>query len=301
MTNSPNTVSGWARLIIDIARILQLMVLLGLVIVLMSGGLSQLYLDFNTLEQDDLDGLIPTLNEIEQAWDVHQEVLVETHIPATMWATLTGFSLAIGVGLFLAALMDLIPLLRWILMPFLVITQTIPTFALAVLLILIFGFGFGPKIVVVVLFCFFPITVSTLNGLQNVDKVHMHLLRSMGANPFQTWWKVRLPTAMPSFFSGLRLAATYSVVGAVIGEYVGAGDGLGKFLQRSARSFKSDQVFLSVIIIAGLSVVMVLTISLIEILALKWRYIGQNRDISSLVRRFVAYIQSFREIKHEVS
>ena len=293
MTNSPNTVSGWVRFLIDVARILQLLMLLGLVVLLMSSGLAQLYLDFNALEQDDLAGLIPTFSEIEQAWGVHGDTLIATHIPATMWATLTGFSLAIGVGLLLAALMDLIPFLRWLLMPFLVITQTIPTFALAVLLILIFGFGFGPKIVVVVLFCFFPIAVSTLNGLQNVDKVHMQLLRSMGANPLQTWWKVRLPTAMPSFFSGLRLAATYSVVGAVIGEYVGAGDGLGKFLQRSARSFKSDQVFLSVIIIAGLSVVMVLTISLIEILALRWRYIGHNRDIASLLRRFIAYIQSF--------
>lgn len=301
MTNSPNTASAWARLLIDIARILQILVLLGLVLVFIGSGLSQLYLDFNSLDQEDLDGLIPTISQIEQAWEAHHDVLVETHIPATLWATATGFSLAIGMGLLLAALMDLIPPLRWLLMPILVITQTIPTFALAVLLILVFGFGFGPKIVVVVLFCFFPIAVSTLNGLQNVDKVHMQLLRSMGANPLQTWWKVRLPTAMPSFFSGLRLAATYSVVGAVIGEYVGAGDGLGKFLQRSARSFKSDQVFLSVIIIAALSVTMVLTISLIEILALKWRYIGQNRDLASLIRRFVAYIQSFRELNHEVS
>jgi ABC-type nitrate/sulfonate/bicarbonate transport system permease component len=157
-----------------------------------------------------------------------------------------------------------------------VLSQTIPTFAIAVLLILLFGFGFGPKIVVVVLFCFFPITVSTLDGLRSVNPLHMALLRSMGASPWQTWRKVRLPTAMPAFFSGLRLAATYSIVGAVIGEFVGAGDGLGKFLQRSYRSFNTDQVFLAVIIIAVLSVLLVFLVSLVELLALRWRFAGRR-------------------------
>ncbi len=269
-------------LLIEITRSLSLLMALGLVVLFITGGLAQLYVDWHEFNDGQLDGLIPTTAEIRDAWELHSDTLQEKHIPATLWTTLTGLALSVGVGLSLAALMDLVPLLRWILYPLLIISQTIPIFAIAVILILLFGFGFGPKIIVVTLFCFFPITVNTLSGFRSVDRLHTNLLRSMGANPLQIWWKVRLPTAMPSFFSGLRIAATYSVVGAVIGEYVGAGNGLGKFLQRSYQSFKSDQVFLTVGIIAALSVMLVLLATLIEILALRWRYAGRPRGQNPL-------------------
>lgn len=275
---------------IEWARQIGLLALLGIVALFMVSGLAQLYLDLGGLEGDALDGLVPTLDELQAAWDTHRETLMETHVPATLWATLTGLSIAIGLGLALAAVMDLVPLLRWLLYPVLVLSQTIPTFAIAVILILVFGFEFGPKIVVVILFTFYPITISTLNGLQSTDRTHISLLNSMGASPLQVWWKVRLPTAMPSFFSGLRLAATYAIVGAVIGEYVGAGDGLGKFLQRSYRSFRTDQVYLSVIIIAALSITLVVMVMMVEVLALRWRYVGQGRDLLSQWQRLRARI-----------
>jgi ABC-type nitrate/sulfonate/bicarbonate transport system permease component len=262
-----------------------LLVLVGVALLFAGSGLSVLYLDGSAVRREDLQGLLPTWEGLRLAWEQHHEVLLDVHLRATLWATLTGLCIAIGLGLFLAAVMDLAPLLRWLLYPVLILSQTIPTFAIAVILILIFGFGFGPKIVVVILFCFYPIAISTLNGLQSVNPVHTKLLKTLGANPLQLWWKVRLPTAMPSFFSGLRLAATYSVVGAVIGEYVGAGDGLGKFLQRSARAFQTDQVFLTVIIIAILSVGLVLFISMVEVLALRWRYVGQNSLWQALEKR----------------
>lgn len=264
------------RGVVEITRRLTLVVVVGLTLLFLTGGLSQLYVEWQTFNQGDLDGLVPSVAEVRAAWDIHHETLREQHIPSTLWVALTGLSIGIGVGLLLAAIMDLVPLLRWVLYPLLVISQTIPIFAIAVLLILVFGFGFGPKIVVVALFSFFPVTVNTLGGLQSTDLLYTKLLRSMGANPLQTWWKVRLPNAMPSFFSGVRIAATYSVVGAVIGEYVGSGAGLGKFLQRSYQSFKTDQVFLAVAIIAILSVLLVILATLIEILALRWRYIGRR-------------------------
>lgn len=276
------------RPLIEGTRTLALLGLFLIVLLFLTSGLAQLYIDGSSLKSGDIEGLIPSLAEVRSAWEVFRPDLVDKHIPATLWATVTGLCIAIALGLFLAAVMDLVPLLRWILYPILVASQTIPTFAIAVILILLFGFGYGPKIIVVVLFCFFPITVNTLNGLQASDPNHMKLVRSMGASHLQTWWKVRLPNAMPYFFSGVRLAATYSVVGAVIGEYVGAGDGLGKFLQRSYRSFNSDQVFLAVIIIAVLSMGLVMFVSLTEILALRWRYIGQRRDLTSLVQRLMA-------------
>jgi ABC-type nitrate/sulfonate/bicarbonate transport system permease component len=231
--------------------------------------------EWDTLNLALVQEEIPTFNELEAAWDEHEQTLREDHIPATLEVTVWGLALAIGIGLSLAALMDLIAPLRWLLYPLLVLSQTIPIFAIAVILILLFGFGTGPKIVVVALFCFYPITISTLGGLRSVDSQYTALLRSMGANRLQIWWKVRLPSAMPAFFSGLKLSATYCVIGAVMGEYVGSGDGLGKFLQRSYRSFASDQVFLAVGIIAALSVGFLSLVFLIERVALRWRYVGR--------------------------
>jgi ABC-type nitrate/sulfonate/bicarbonate transport system permease component len=285
--------TNWLSIVsraIEWARRIGLLALLGVVALFMLSGLAQLYLDLGGLESDALDGLVPTFGELQAAWDMHGDTLMDVHVPATLWATLTGLAIAIGLGLALAAVMDLVPPVRWLLYPVLVLTQTIPTFAIAVILILVFGFEFGPKIVVVILFTFYPITISTLNGLQSTQRDHIKLLKSMGANPLQVWWKVRLPTAMPSFFSGLRLAAPYAVVGAVIGEYVGAGDGLGKFLQRSYRSFRTDQVYLSVIIIAALSIMLVVMVILVEVLALRWRYVGQGRDLLSQWQRLKAHL-----------
>ncbi|MBI5930716.1 MAG: ABC transporter permease [Chloroflexi bacterium] len=264
------------RMPLEVGRILILVAMLLLLLLFLLGGTTQLYVDSNSVGRDELSRLIPTPHEVWQAWQTYQDDLIETQIPNTLWATLTGLALATVIGLGLASIMDMFPPLRWILYPLLVLTQTIPTFAIAVILILLFGFGYGPKIIVVVLFCFFPIMVSTLDGLRSTNPLHMRLLRAMGANKLQTWWKVRLPTAMPSFFSGLRLAATYSVVGAVIGEYVGSGAGLGKFLQRSYRSFNTDQVFLVVIVIAALTVLLVLLVTLLEMLALRWLLVGRQ-------------------------
>lgn len=296
VTNSPNSYLGiLTTLLTEVGRSIAILITLGLVFVFLAGGASQLYVDWNTFEKEDLDGLLPSIEGIQDEWEIHQDILLEKHIPSTLWVTVTGLSLAIGIGLLLAAIMDLVPLIRWLLYPVLIISQTIPTFAIAVILILLFGFEYGPKIIVVTLFCFFPITINTLSGFQSVDPLHTSLLRSLGANPLQLWWKVRLPTAMPSFFSGLRIAATYSVVGAVIGEYVGSGDGLGKFLQRSYRSFASDQVFLAVVIIAGLSVLFVTLTTLIERLALRWRYIGQNTySRNGLPSKILSYIKNSR-------
>lgn len=275
--------------LIDVLRSVAILVTVGLVVVMFIGGVAQLYIDINATTGGEVEGLLPSVDALQASWAEHRTLLMEEHIPATLWVTVTGLSIAIGFGVFLAAIMDLFAPLRWILYPIIVISQTIPIFAIAVLLIILFGFDFGPKIVVVTLFCFFPITINTLSGLQGADPVHIKLLRSMGANRLQTWWKVRLPAAMPSFFSGLRIAATYSVVGAVIGEYVGSGDGLGRFLQRSYRSFDTDQAYLAIVVIAALSVMLVVFSMLVEVLVLRWRYAGvinTRRRMQALLQRF---------------
>ncbi len=243
-------------------------------------GVYRLVVEGSAVSAEDVQTLIPTGAELADAWQTYRADLLGEFLVNTLRVTLMGLALAIILGLTFATLMDFFPLLRYTLYPVLVISQTIPTFAIAVLLILLFGFGDSPKIVVVVLFCFFAVTTNTLDGLRGVDQTYIDLVRAMGASPLAVWWKVRLPAAMPSFFSGVRLAATYSVVGAVIGEYVGSGEGLGKFLQRSYRSFATDQVFITVGIIAAVSVTLVALVTLVEVVALRWRYAGRTRRFS---------------------
>lgn len=284
-THPVNEIDGVGRKLVDALRSLMMIGSLGLLALIFLASTSSLYSDIQHATGGDLKGLLPTYAGLDEAWQTHETTLREQHIPATLWVTLSGLSIAIVVGILLAALMDMVAWLRWLLYPILIFSQTIPIFAVAVLLIILFGFNDGPKIIVVALFCFYPITINTLSGFRGVEPLHTQLLQTMGATRLQIWWKVRLPSAMPSFFSGLRIAATYSVVGAVIGEYVGSGDGLGKFLQRSYRSFDIEQTYLAILIIAGLSMLLVLLMILIELVALRWRYVNLLR-ISDQVRRF---------------
>jgi ABC-type nitrate/sulfonate/bicarbonate transport system permease component/ABC-type nitrate/sulfonate/bicarbonate transport system substrate-binding protein len=251
-------------------------------------GSAQIASDFQNAREDNIAELLPAPGDIVAAWQTHRDDLLESYLPNTLRVTVIGLSIAAVGGVLLALVMDAVPVLRWVLYPVLILSQTIPIFAIAVILILVFGFGDSPKLVVIVLFCFFAITANTLDGLRGVNPQYLDLLRSMGATRWEIWWKVRLPSAAPSLFTGLRLAATYSVVGAVIGEYVGGGEGIGQFLQRSYRSFRTDQVYLAVILIALLSIALVGAVTLVEMLALRWRMAGRARSsivLSWMTRR----------------
>jgi len=181
--------------------------------------------------------------------------------------------IAVVFGLIAATALDFSPVLRQAVYPLLVVSQTIPTIALATILILIFDFGLLHKLIVVVLFCFFPITVNTVDGLAATDPDLVALLKSMGATRWQRWRMVRFPAALPSFFSGLRVAMTYSVTGAITSEYViPSNDGLGRYLRAAFGSFAIDQAFAAIVIVALLSVLLVLIVSIVERLALPWFY-----------------------------
>ena len=111
-----------------------------------------------------------------------------------------------------------------------IITQTIPTIAIAPLLVLWMGFGMAPKITLVVITTFFPISIGLLDGYRSADPDEVNLLRAMGANRLQVFWHIKLPSATGSFFSGLRISASYAVVGAVISEWLGGFEGLGVYM-----------------------------------------------------------------------
>jgi ABC-type nitrate/sulfonate/bicarbonate transport system permease component len=168
----------------------------------------------------------------------------------------------------------------------LVASQAIPIVAIAPLLIFSFGFGLLPKVVVVTLICFFPITVSMADGLRSTDPELMKLYRTFGASQPVIFWRVRLPHALPSFFSGLRIAATYAVVGAFLGELVSAIYGLGILFVYEERSFRTDLAFGDVIITALLSIALFALVSVIERIALPWYYAaGRERDWHDAGRR----------------
>jgi ABC-type nitrate/sulfonate/bicarbonate transport system permease component len=199
-------------------------------------------------------------------------------IGTTMIETTLGLAISLALGVLLAAAIDLSSFLRRALYPILVASQTVQILAIAPLLIIWFGFGLLPKVIVVVLVCFFPLAVSMADGLASADPDLISLLRAMGATRGQIWRKVRLPAALPSFFSGLRIAVTYSVVGATIGEWVGGSAGLGLYMLRSKNALATDQVFVAILITTLLSGGLFVAVYLVERLSLPWYYSAQRRE-----------------------
>ena len=174
--------------------------------------------------------------------------------------------------------MDLVPFVRRGLYPILVASQTVQILAIAPLLIIWFGFGRLPTVLVVVLFTFFPMAIATVDGLAATDPDYVALIQSMGGRKGFVWRVVRLPAALPSFFSGLRLAVTYSVVAATVGEWVGGTDGLGLYMLRSKNALKTDQVFVGMIITTAISIGLFVIVALAERLALSWRFRGRQPE-----------------------
>lgn len=192
------------------------------------------------------------------------------HILATLYEGMVGFLIAIVISIILAIIMDMVPLIKRALYPVLVISQTIPTVALAPLFIIWFGFGALPKIIVVVIVCFFPIVISIVDGLEGVDNDLINHFKLMGASKINVFLHLKLPYGMINFFSGMRIAATYSIMGAVIGEWLGGDKGLGVYMTRARSAYALDKMFASIVIIVVISMGIFLLVSLMEKLFTPW-------------------------------
>lgn len=195
------------------------------------------------------------------------------HVATTLTEAVAGLVLAALAGVALAALMASVPALRRAFYPLLVVSQNVPMVVIAPLIVIWFGFGLLPKVLVVLVVGFFPIAVNTTEGLLAADAGMIDLVRSMGGGRWAELRLVRLPSALPAFFSGLKISATYAVLGAVIGEWVGASSGLGLFITRAQASFRTDRVFVAVVVIAAVSIVLFVVAEGLARLALPWRYI----------------------------
>jgi len=198
--------------------------------------------------------------------------LLKEHILITLMEALVGFAISIIFAMVIAIIMDSIPIVKKAVYPLIITSQTIPIITIAPLFAIWFGFGYLPKIVIVVLVCFFPITISLLEGLSSVEPELLNLIKSMGASKVELYKIVKIPAALPSFFSGLKISATYSIMGATIGEWVGGKKGLGVYMMRVKQSFATDKVFAAIIIITLLSIMLLKLISFIEKKSMPWIY-----------------------------
>jgi len=201
-------------------------------------------------------------------WDQRDAAVHNTLV--TLGEAAVGFGASLALAVVAALAMDLAPGLRRAVYPLLVGSQAVPILVVAPILVLWFGFGLLPKAVVIVLLTFFPIVVALLDGFASVPSDAEDLLRTYGANERQALWLLRVPTALPSFFTGLRIAVTYAVLGAVYAEYVGAFDGLGIWILTSQKSFRIDLVFGAVLIVLVVSLLLFWIVTTVERVVVPW-------------------------------
>lgn len=194
----------------------------------------------------------------------------------TLQETFYGLLIGIAIAFVIASLMDRFTIINKALYPVLVVTQTIPTIAIAPLLVLWMGFGMAPKITLVVLTTFFPIAIGLLNGFESVDADAINLMRSMGATRLQIFRIVKLPNATASFFSGLRISAAYAVVGAVVSEWLGGFEGLGVYMTRVKKAYAFDKMFAVIVFISAISLVLMGIVILLEKISMPWVHKTEN-------------------------
>ncbi|MGD8191235.1 ABC transporter permease [Brevibacillus ginsengisoli] len=202
--------------------------------------------------------ILPKPSEvIVSLWEL-RSLLFGEHFLATLEEVLLGLVSSIALGVLLAVLMRLSPIWERIIYPHIVISQTIPMIALSPIFIMWFGYSLTGKIAIATLFTFFPIVVSTYDGLGSSPKEMVDLLRTMGATRAQIFWKLQVPACLPHFFSGVKVAATYSVAGATIGEWLGASEGLGYFGRRASGNFQASALFASILILSAMGILLFL-------------------------------------------
>ena len=256
----------------------------------------------NRLFGSQVFGIVATLVVIFTIWELSVEFLgVPTYVLPSIFSVgevllkhpgmflsetlvttrelLLGFVLSVGLSMPIALAMAYSRVFEGLISPLIVISQAVPKIALAPLLLVWFGFGEMPKVIMAALIAFFPMLISTLTGFKSLEPEVLSLARSMGATQWKIFWKIRLPSAMPNIFSGLKLAITFSVIGAVIGEFLAGDKGLGYLIQSASGAQRMDMLFAGVIIISVLSLLLYYLVQAIERRLIFWH---QSQDQLSL-------------------
>lgn len=215
--------------------------------------------------------ILPAPSEIAvKLWELREPLLVH-HLPITLSVIGIGLFISLVLGISLAISMNISKTLEQTFYPLLITSQTIPIIALAPIFVLWFGYSIWSKIVVTIIITFFPITVSTFDGFRSTSKDLKELFLSIGASKRQLFFKLEVPSALPSFFSGLKVAVPMSVIGAAIGEWLGAQAGLGYFSRRMMTQFDGAGVFAPIVVLSMIGIILFIAVVLLEKYILKWR------------------------------
>ena len=214
--------------------------------------------------------LVPSPAEIaSELWE-RRTLLLESG-----WVTLReialGFALAVVLGLLFALAMHLSETVRLAAYPLVVASQTIPIIVISPILIIWFGFGLTPKLLIIALICFFPITVATVDGLRSVDPAAIKLMRTLYASRLQILRRVEAPAALPAFFSGARIAVAIAPIGAVFAEWVGANEGLGHLIFSGTANYQVALTFASVVVLSAIAIALYVLLALAERRVVTWR------------------------------
>ena len=215
--------------------------------------------------------ILPTpLQILDKMWEL-RKVLFTVHLPASMGVTALGLMISLVLGLALAVVMDASPLCRKALYPLVVASQTIPTTAIAPLFVLWFGYGIWSKVLVTVLITFFPITITVYDGLQSAQIEMTELLLTYGATKRDVFFKIKAPCTLPYFFSAIKMAIPMSIIGAAIGEWLGAQSGLGYFSRRMMTQLDGAGVFAPIVLLSVVAMLTVAAIAVVEKKVVRWR------------------------------
>ncbi|NLM50602.1 MAG: ABC transporter permease [Clostridiaceae bacterium] len=202
---------------------------------------------------------------VKNGAEIGEKILYTTQIG------ILGLFISFVIAFVFAILMDIFPRFEKAVYPLLVISQTIPTIAIAPLYVIWFGYGLTPKLLVIISVCFFPITINLLEGFKSTDKDMVNLVKSMGSSQIKTFFLVKLPSSLGSLFSGLKIAATYCIMGAVVAEWLGGDKGIGVFMIRSKRTYSYENMFAAIIVVIVLSILLNIVISFFEKLLTPWK------------------------------
>jgi ABC-type nitrate/sulfonate/bicarbonate transport system permease component len=234
-------------------------------VVVLSIAVWQMYVEVSGIRPQ----VLPSPGRVlTQGW-AQREAIAE-NAAATLQVTLVGFAVSLVLAWLLAIAVDFSPWLRRAFVPLFVVSQTLPIIAIAPLLIIWFGFGLLPKILVIALATFFPMAIGLIEGFAAADRDARALLATMGAGRWQQFRYVRLPSALPRFFTSLRIGITYAVVGAIFAEYAGATAGLGIYMSQQKNSFRTDLVLAAVAVTAVISVLLFVSTFVVERVVAPW-------------------------------
>lgn len=213
--------------------------------------------------------MLPSPLDVVKAF-IQDFPLLMDNAGVTLVEAFVGLAMGILIGFLMAVLMDRFDKMYQAAYPLIVLTQTVPTVAIAPLLVLWFGYEMMPKVILIVIVTFFPITVSLLDGFRAADRDTISLMRSMGASKMQIFWFVKFPGSLGQFFASLRIAVSYAVVGAVIAEWLGGFQGLGVYMIRVKKAFSFDRMFAVIFLISAISLLLMWVVNLLQRKCMPW-------------------------------